>query len=118
MKVVDLAVTNGLQVHLGAQVGESGVLASAQRHFAAALGPEHSANVEGAMNLFLLKRDMTRQCLTVPFGAVARVSDAAGLGVSLSRAGKRHLGNFPDSFAAPAYALSGPHELSYAGSGQ
>jgi L-alanine-DL-glutamate epimerase-like enolase superfamily enzyme len=118
MKFVDLATANGLEVHLGAQVGESGVLASAQRHFAAALGPAHSANVEGAMNLFLLKRDMTKQCLTVPFGAKARVSEAAGLGVSLSRAGKRYLGDFPDSFAAPAYALASPHKLTYAGGGQ
>ena len=109
MKMVELAYKNNIEVHLGAQVGESGVLASAQRHFAGALSS--CENVEGAMNLFLLKRDMTRQCLTVPFGGRARVSREAGLGVSLSLAGSRHLGHFPPSFAAPAYGLNTPHEL-------
>jgi L-alanine-DL-glutamate epimerase-like enolase superfamily enzyme len=109
MKMVELACQNNIEVHLGAQVGESGVLASAQRHFAGALS--RFENVEGAMNIFLLQRDMTKQCLTVPFGGRARVSREAGLGVSLSRAGERHLGHFPSSFAAPAYGLSTPHHL-------
>ncbi|MBU6453229.1 MAG: hypothetical protein KGS72_15710 [Cyanobacteria bacterium REEB67] len=110
MKIVDLAFDHKLEVHLGAQVGESGVLASAQRHFAAALGPELCENVEGAMNIFLLKRDVTKECLTVPFGGRAKVSKGAGLGVSLSRNGRRYLGQFPASFAAPAYALASPHQ--------
>jgi L-Ala-D/L-Glu epimerase len=109
MKIVELAKKNNIEVHLGAQVGESGVLASAQRHFAGALAA--CENVEGAMNLFLLQRDMTKQCLTVPFGGRARVSREAGLGVSLSRAGERYLGHFPASFAAPAYALATPHKI-------
>ncbi|MBS2006624.1 MAG: hypothetical protein JST01_06265 [Cyanobacteria bacterium SZAS TMP-1] len=112
MKMAELAHKNKIEVHLGAQVGESGVLASAQRHFAGALSTFE--NVEGAMNIFLLKRDVTRQCLTVPFGARARVSREAGLGVSLSRGGERLLGRFPESFAAPAYALATPHKLTYA----
>lgn len=112
MKVAELAHKNNIEVHLGAQVGESGVLASAQRHFAGALSAYE--NVEGAMNIFLLQRDITKQCLTVPFGARARISREAGLGVSLSRAGERFLGRFPESFAAPAYALSTPHKLTYA----
>jgi len=111
MKMVNLAEKNGIEVHLGAQVGESGVLASAQRHFAGALSAYE--NVEGAMNIFLLQRDITKQCLTVPFGARARVSREAGLGVSLSRAGQRYLGQFPASFVAPAYALATPHSLTY-----
>jgi muconate cycloisomerase len=109
MKVSELAYKNNIEVHLGAQVGESGVLASAQRHFAGAL--RQYENVEGAMNIFLLQRDMTRQCLTVPFGGRARLGREAGLGVSLSRAGERHLGRFPVSFAAPAYKLDTPHRL-------
>jgi len=112
MKVAELAHKNNIEVHLGAQVGESGVLASAHRHFAGALSTYE--NVEGAMNIFLLQRDVTRQCLTVPFGARARISREAGLGVSLSRAGERFLGRFPESFAAPAYALATPHKLTYA----
>jgi L-alanine-DL-glutamate epimerase-like enolase superfamily enzyme len=112
MKLVELAYKNNIEVHLGAQVGESGVLASAQRHFAGALSTYE--NVEGAMNIFLLQRDITKQCLTVPFGGRARVSREAGLGVSLSRAGERYLGHFPPSFAAPAYAMTTPHKLTYA----
>jgi hypothetical protein len=66
------------------------------------------------MNIFLLQRDITKQCLTVPFGGRAAVSHEAGLGVSLSRAGQRYLGHFPASFAAPAYGLATPHKLTYA----
>ncbi|MBL8081650.1 MAG: hypothetical protein JNN26_03475 [Candidatus Obscuribacter sp.] len=85
MKLVELARQASLECHLGAQVGESGILASAQKHLALAV-PDLFANVEGAMNLFLLKRDLTRECLTVPFGAVvsARPPERANLGLAVN----------------------------------
>ncbi len=85
MKLVELARQASLECHLGAQVGESGILASAQKHLAHAV-PDLFANVEGAMNLFLLKRDLTRECLTVPFGAVvsARPPERENLGLAVN----------------------------------
>lgn len=85
MRLVGLADKASLECHLGAQVGESGILASAQRHFA--LAYPRFANVEGAMNLFLLKRDITIESQTVPFGALTgvRSQDRGGLGVTIKR---------------------------------
>ncbi len=85
MKLVEMARQASLECHLGAQVGESGILASAQKHLAHAV-PGLFENVEGAMNLFLLKQDLTRECLTVPFGAVvsARPPDRENLGLAVN----------------------------------
>jgi L-alanine-DL-glutamate epimerase-like enolase superfamily enzyme len=82
MKMVELASQNQIECHLGAQVGESGILVAAQRHFALA----HSGfvNVEGAMNLFLLKGDLVNEAMTVPYGARAKAPLANGLGVSVN----------------------------------
>ncbi len=85
VRLTELALANQMEAHLGAQVGESGILASAQKHLALSACPETFANVEGAMNLFLLRRDLTRECQTVPFGAVVSLKPEPldGLGVSL-----------------------------------
>lgn len=85
VRLTELALSNKIEAHLGAQVGESGILASAQKHLALAACPETFTNVEGAMNLFLLRRDLTRECQTVPFGAVVsfKPEQQFGLGVSL-----------------------------------
>jgi L-alanine-DL-glutamate epimerase-like enolase superfamily enzyme len=88
MKMIELARANGIECHLGAQVGESGILVAAQRHLA--LAYPHFANVEGAMNLFLLKSDLVRESMTVPPGAIARAPGLTnrpvkhGLGVTVS----------------------------------
>ncbi len=83
MKMVELARLNDIECHLGAQVGESGILAAAQRHFALSCGD--FANVEGAMNIFLLKGDLIKESMTVPPGAVAKApaAGAGGLGVTV-----------------------------------
>lgn len=82
MKMVELAHHNQIECHLGAQVGESGILVAAQRHFA--LAYPGFANVEGAMNLFLLKGDLVKEAMTVPYGAKAKAPVANGLGVSVN----------------------------------
>ncbi|MFA7341272.1 MAG: enolase C-terminal domain-like protein [Candidatus Obscuribacterales bacterium] len=90
MKMVELANENQIECHLGAQVGESGILVAAQRHFA--LAYNGFANVEGAMNLFLLKGDLVKEAMTVPYGAKAKAPVADGLGVSVNeQAVARHL---------------------------
>jgi muconate cycloisomerase len=84
LRMIDLAQSAGMECHLGAQVGESGILASAQRHLASVF--DGFVNVEGAMNHFLLKEDLTLEDLTVPAGAKARPSNQAGLGVRINTA--------------------------------
>jgi L-alanine-DL-glutamate epimerase-like enolase superfamily enzyme len=81
LKMLDLAQGAGIETHLGAQVGESGILAAAQRHLACAFG--QFANVEGAMNKYLLKEDLTREDLTVPWGTKAMPPTKSGLSVRL-----------------------------------
>ena len=92
LRLIELAGNASLECHLGAQVGESGILASAQRHLALCYP---FANVEGAMNLFLLKRDPVLQCQTVPFGAVSNLrADELGLGVSLKAKAMESISRF------------------------
>lgn len=83
LKLIKLARQAGLEVHLGAQVGESGVLTAAQRQLALVAGP--LANIEGAANFFLLKRDLTHEDLTARRGGCPpELKSNVGLGVSVS----------------------------------
>lgn len=79
--LIELACDHNVECHLGAQVGESGILASAQRHLALAF--PYFANVEGAMNLFLLKGDLVRESMTVPPGGSCSLITRAGNGVTV-----------------------------------
>lgn len=80
--LIELAADHDVECHLGAQVGESGILAAAQRHLA--LAYPYFANVEGAMNLFLLKGDLVRESMTVPPGASCALITRAGNGVTVN----------------------------------
>ncbi len=84
-RLISLANASGLEVHLGAQVGESGVLTAAQRQLAAVSGA--LKNIEGAANFFLLKRDLTIEDLTAQRGGKApHLGSNTGLGVSVNEA--------------------------------
>lgn len=65
-RIVEIASQYGIKVHMGAQVGESGILSAAARTFASVHQPFE--NCEGSMNAFLLKRDLTSENLTVKMG--------------------------------------------------
>jgi muconate cycloisomerase len=81
LEIVKVARAAGLACHLGAQVGESGVLTAAGRLVAtAALFPAFE-HLEGSDNSFLLKRDVTRENLTVRWGGIAPALTGAGIGV-------------------------------------
>ncbi len=67
----DIAREAGIRCHLGAQVGESGVLTAANQMFAFAQGP--FVNCEGAANLYLLKDDLTRENLTFGYGGIVKL---------------------------------------------
>jgi L-Ala-D/L-Glu epimerase len=81
LKIAEIAHRHGIACHLGAQVGESGILSAAGRTFAAISGPFE--NYEGSANAFLLKTDLTRENLTFGMRGVGRLLTAPGLGVTV-----------------------------------
>jgi muconate cycloisomerase len=81
LKIRELARKNGINCHLGAQVGESGIITAAGRIFACVNEP--FANYEGADNFFLLKEDLTKENLTVGLGGFGNLVEGIGLGVSV-----------------------------------
>ncbi len=80
-KIVDIALKNGISIHLGAQVGESGILTAAGRALACA-NPAFE-NYEGAANFFLLKEDLTRENMTAGLGGRGKMPQGHGLGVTV-----------------------------------
>jgi muconate cycloisomerase len=85
-KIVNIAERHGIFVHLGAQVGESGILSAAARTFA--MVNKQFENYEGSMNGFLLKSDLTNENLTVGLGGYGDLKYArrerAGFGISIA----------------------------------
>lgn len=83
-EMIELAFSHGLKVHLGAQVGESGILSSAARQLAMTLPALE--NYEGSANFFLLKNDICKENLNAGMGGYADLKFAAkknGLGLNI-----------------------------------
>jgi muconate cycloisomerase len=84
--MVEIANAHNIKCHMGAQVGESGILSAAARSFALVNQPFE--NYEGSMNSFLLKRDLTNENLTVAPGGFGDLSYSssmkAGFGFSVA----------------------------------
>lgn len=80
-RMAQLARAAGIKCHLGAQVGESGILSAAGRLFACLEEPFE--NYEGSANLLLLKQDLTRENLTAGWGGHGRLLRRPGLGVTV-----------------------------------
>jgi muconate cycloisomerase len=80
--IARIAHQSGIACHLGAQVGESGILSAAGRTFAQVEEP--CANYEGSFNHFLLKQDLTEENLTIGFGGRGELLSQPGLGVNVS----------------------------------
>jgi muconate cycloisomerase len=81
LAMTEIAKASGLTCHLGAQVGESGILSAAGRSFAS-IG-EPFENHEGSANFFLLKSDLTRENLTFGLAGRGKVLSGAGLGIDV-----------------------------------
>jgi len=81
LTMTEIAKAHGLTCHLGAQVGESGILSAAGRSFASIGKPFE--NYEGAANFFLLKTDLTRENLTFGLGGRGKLLSGAGLGINV-----------------------------------
>ncbi|HEY9677432.1 MAG TPA: enolase C-terminal domain-like protein [Drouetiella sp.] len=80
-KIAAIARQHGIACHMGAQVGESGILSAAGRTFAASQ-PQFE-NYEGSNNLFLLKKDISEENLNVGPGGIGSLFDKSGLGISV-----------------------------------
>jgi L-Ala-D/L-Glu epimerase len=84
--IKNLAKEAGISCHLGAQVGESGILTSAGRIFALYNGP--FINHEGSANNLLLKYDLTKENLTFGYGGFGKLPDGplkTGLGITIDQ---------------------------------
>jgi muconate cycloisomerase len=90
LELVDLARRAGLVCQLGAQVGESGILTAAGR-LVATLAEPGFRHHEGADNLFLLRRDLTVENLTVRPGGRGDALAGPGLGVRVRHTTLRQL---------------------------
>jgi muconate cycloisomerase len=83
-EMIDIALAHKLKVHLGAQVGETGILSAAARQLA--ICNEAMENYEGSANMFLLKQDICRENLNAGPGGFANLKYAgknAGLGLKI-----------------------------------
>ena len=81
LKIVSIARRNSIRYQLGCQVGESGLLSAAGRHFA--FGVEGIEYFEGSYGKFLLKEDITKEDMTIGFGGKVRPVSGPGLGVTV-----------------------------------
>lgn len=84
LEIVSLARRHGLEVQLGCQVGEFGILGAAGRHFAAAAG--RLLHVEGCLTRFFTE-DIIEQDLTPGPGGRAPFLEGPGLGISVEQCG-------------------------------
>ena len=83
-QMIELALLQGLRVHLGAQVGESAILSAAARHLAITLPALE--NYEGSANFFLLKKDICKENLNAGpggFGDMHFASKKNGFGLRI-----------------------------------
>ncbi len=94
-EMINIAQSHGMRLHLGAQVGESGILSAAARHLAVC--NQEMENYEGSANFFLLKNDICREQLNAGLGGYADLSYGGkkhGLGLSID---ERRILNLTDS---------------------
>ena len=104
--IAKIAREAGIACHMGAQVGESGILSAAGRTFAQVWEP--CDNYEGSFNHFLLKHDVTKENLTIGFGGLGEPLSGPGLGVKvpLSKVSKLAQAEDKESILKPASQLA------------
>ena len=79
-----MAHQSGLGYQLGCQVGETGILSAAGRHFAASVGGIRF--LEGSFDRYLVRERLTAEDLTFGVGGYAPALSGPGLGVNIDRA--------------------------------
>ena len=84
LKIAATAHQAGFGYQLGCQVGETGILSAAGRHFAASVGDIRY--LEGSYDSFLVKERLTHENLTWGRRGIAPALTQPGLGVSIDEA--------------------------------
>lgn len=84
LRLAALANSAGLGYQLGCQVGETGILSAAGRHFACSVGGIRY--LEGSYDRYLVRERLTREDLTFGRGGYAPALTEAGLGVHVDDA--------------------------------
>jgi len=81
LKIAAIAHQAGLGYQLGCQVGETGILSAAGRHFACSVANIRA--VEGSFDRLLVKERLTVEDLTFGVGGVAKRLHGPGLGIEV-----------------------------------
>jgi muconate cycloisomerase len=84
LRLAGLAHRAGLGYQLGCQVGETGILSAAGRHFATSMGGIRY--LEGSFDRYLVKEPLTVENLTFGYGGFAPALRGPGLGVQIDAA--------------------------------
>lgn len=89
LKLAALARQHGLGFQLGCQVGETGILSAAGRHFACNV--DNIRYLEGSFDRFLVRDTLTEQDLTFQYGGRGKRLAGPGLGVDINECRVRQL---------------------------
>ena len=81
LRLAALAHKSGLGYQLGCQVGETGILSAAGRHFATSVADIRY--LEGSFDRFLVRERLTVDDITFGFGGLAPALSGPGLGVTV-----------------------------------
>ncbi len=84
LRVAVLARSAGLGYQLGCQVGETGILSAAGRHFATSVAGLRS--LEGSYDRHLVTECLTHEDVTFGYGGVAPALTGPGLGITVDEA--------------------------------
>ncbi|HVY14053.1 MAG TPA: mandelate racemase/muconate lactonizing enzyme family protein [Rhodopila sp.] len=82
LAISDLVQRHGLRHHIGASMGETGILAAAGRHLAAMTAPR---TLEGSYGDLLLKEDVTVPSVRFGHGGIGEPIEGPGLGITVAR---------------------------------
>lgn len=83
LRLAALAHSAGLRYQLGCQVGETGILSAAGRHFACSVADIRY--LEGSFDRFLVRERLTVEDITFGYGGWAPALAGPGLGVTVDR---------------------------------
>ncbi len=81
LKLAMLAFKHGKQIQLGCQVGETGILSAAGRHFACNV--KDLIAIEGSFDRHLVKEPLTKEDLTFGYRGLGKRLTNPGLGITL-----------------------------------